>query len=166
MSGLATVTAAVKSLPLYSVSNCQVTNWDCWLWNTAQIVSGWLAVWIGFLYILHLKWTKTAPKDTKKPTWKTVLARTRSVRWRRAWAFRLPEESISPIRAGASYKWMDKEHTLTKNYIDKARIPKDMSLSRIKFHSFSHFKFHTVHIFKVLFRYCILLCAPVKSKPV
>lgn len=34
MSGLATVTAAVKSFPLYSVSNCHVTNWDCWVWNT------------------------------------------------------------------------------------------------------------------------------------
>lgn len=39
MSGLATVTAAVKSLPLYSVSNCHVTNWDCWVWNTVQTLS-------------------------------------------------------------------------------------------------------------------------------
>lgn len=32
-SGLATVTAAVKSLPLYSVSNCHVTNCDCCVWE-------------------------------------------------------------------------------------------------------------------------------------
>lgn len=37
ISGLATVTAAVKSLPLYSVSNCQVTNWDCWVYSTISI---------------------------------------------------------------------------------------------------------------------------------
>lgn len=36
-SGLATVTAAVKSLPLYSVSNCQVTNWDCWVYIATRI---------------------------------------------------------------------------------------------------------------------------------
>lgn len=39
----------------------------------------------------------------KNLTWNTVLARTRSVRWSRAWAFRLPDESISPINAGASW---------------------------------------------------------------
>lgn len=42
---------------------------------------------------------------TKDHTWKTVLARTCSVRCNKAWAFRLPEESISPINAGASCKF-------------------------------------------------------------
>lgn len=39
ISGLATVTAAVKSLPLYSVSNCHVTNCDCCVYKDIENVT-------------------------------------------------------------------------------------------------------------------------------
>lgn len=60
-------------------------------------------------------------------TWNTVLARTRSVRCSRAWAFRLPEESISPINAGASWD-LTKEQNASCEH-KKAAAPSQLPLN-------------------------------------
>lgn len=93
MSGLAIVTAAVKSPPLYSASNCHVTNCDCTVWKTQQCL-------FNLKHFRHAQTWTTTFVPWQYTTWNTALARIRSLRWNKECAFRLPEESISPISMG------------------------------------------------------------------
>lgn len=95
MSGLAKVIAAVKSLPLYSVSNCHVTNCACWVYKKEYEVSPH--------HIVKKRLIKLEQYCILLLTWNTALALIFSLRWNKECAFKLPEESISPISIGESF---------------------------------------------------------------